>query len=170
MLALACAATISAQRGAAPGPPRAPKDAAPIDLTGYWVSLVTEDWRWRMVTPLKGDSASIPVNAAAKKLMNDYFAVEESELKLQRTYAAKLEKALPAAKAARYLQIENKIRSAIKYDLAANIPGAKQPQCSRNAAHYPRSIRRESSTFRVCQEGRASARPFELPLTSGFSR
>ena len=34
--------------------------AAPVDLTGYWVAVVTEDWRWRMVTPLKGDAASIP--------------------------------------------------------------------------------------------------------------
>src|SRR5712691_11840295 len=33
------------------GPPMAPKAAAPIDLTGYWVSVVTEDWRYRMVTP-----------------------------------------------------------------------------------------------------------------------
>ena len=32
-------------------PPRAPRAAAPIDLTGYWVSIVTQDWRWRMVTP-----------------------------------------------------------------------------------------------------------------------
>ena len=39
------------------------KAAAPVDLTGYWVSVVTEDWRWRMVTPLKGDAASIPINA-----------------------------------------------------------------------------------------------------------
>ena len=39
----------------------------------------------------------------------------------QRTYAAKLEKVLPAAKVARYIQIENKIRSAIKYELAAKI-------------------------------------------------
>lgn len=59
-----------AGRGAEPA--RSPKDAAPVDLTGYWVSLVTEDWRWRMVTPLKGDSASVPVNAAAKKVMNDW--------------------------------------------------------------------------------------------------
>jgi hypothetical protein len=59
-----------AGRGAQP--PRSPKDAAPVDLTGYWVSLVTEDWRWRMVTPLKGDSASVPVNPAAKKVMNDW--------------------------------------------------------------------------------------------------
>ena len=41
-----------AGRGAQPA--RSPKDAAPVDLTGYWVSLVTEDWRWRMVTPIKG--------------------------------------------------------------------------------------------------------------------
>ena len=57
-------------RGAQPA--QSPKDAAPVDLTGYWVSLVTEDWRWRMVTPLKGDSASVPLNAAAKKVMNDW--------------------------------------------------------------------------------------------------
>ena len=44
------------------------KDAAPVDLTGYWVSIVTEDWRWRMVTPIKGDYASIPVNAEARKV------------------------------------------------------------------------------------------------------
>jgi hypothetical protein len=36
-----------------------PQAAAPIDLTGYWVSVVTEDWRWRMVTPPKGDYESI---------------------------------------------------------------------------------------------------------------
>src|SRR5438105_11776941 len=37
------------------------KAAAPIDLTGYWVSVVTQDWRWRMVTPAKGDYESIPI-------------------------------------------------------------------------------------------------------------
>jgi hypothetical protein len=64
--------TVAAQRGGPPAPPRSPKDGAPVDLTGYWVSLVTEDWRWRMVTPLKGDSASVPINQAAKKIMNDW--------------------------------------------------------------------------------------------------
>ena len=53
-------------------PPRSPKEAAPVDLTGYWVSLVTEDWRWRMVTPIKGDSASVPINPAAKQIMNNW--------------------------------------------------------------------------------------------------
>src|SRR5215813_6121879 len=47
---------------------RTPQQAAPIDLTGTWVSVVTEDWRWRMVTPPKGDYASVPLNAAATKV------------------------------------------------------------------------------------------------------
>ena len=41
----------------------APRAAAPVDLTGYWVSVVTEDWRYRMVTPKKGDHPSVPLNA-----------------------------------------------------------------------------------------------------------
>ena len=48
------------------------KATAPIDLTGYWVSLVTEDWRWRMVTPAKGDYPSIPLNEAGKRAANDW--------------------------------------------------------------------------------------------------
>ena len=50
------------QRGAAPpaGLPPTPKASATVDLTGYWVSLVTEDWRWRMKVPDKGDVSSIP--------------------------------------------------------------------------------------------------------------
>jgi hypothetical protein len=74
-------------RGAQPA--RSPKDAAPVDLTGYWVSLVTEDWRWRMVTPIKGDSASIPVNQAAKRIMNDWDpAKDEAEGNQCRGYGA----------------------------------------------------------------------------------
>jgi hypothetical protein len=52
------------QRGGRGGPPQSPRGAAPIDLTGYWVSIVTEDWRYRMVTPAKGDFASVPTNPA----------------------------------------------------------------------------------------------------------
>ena len=44
-----------------------PKAVAPIDLTGYWVSVVTEDWRFRMMTPAKGDFPSIPLNAEGRK-------------------------------------------------------------------------------------------------------
>jgi hypothetical protein len=45
-----------------------PKASAPIDLTGTWVSLVTEDWRYRMVTPVKGDYYAVPMKPEAKKI------------------------------------------------------------------------------------------------------
>jgi hypothetical protein len=56
----------------APQAPPTPQAAAPIDLTGYWVSVVTEDWRWRMVTPPKGDFASVPLNAEGTKVGNSW--------------------------------------------------------------------------------------------------
>ena len=40
-----------------------PRTAAPVDLTGYWVAVVTEDWRHRMATARKGDFESLPLNA-----------------------------------------------------------------------------------------------------------
>jgi hypothetical protein len=67
----ACCASLpvhAQRRGGAPeGPPPAPRAAAPIDLMGYWVSLVTDDWRWRMVTPPKGDVLYLPVNAEGRR-------------------------------------------------------------------------------------------------------
>jgi hypothetical protein len=58
-----------AQFGGPPaGPPPTGRTAAPEDVTGYWVSLVTEDWRYRMVTPAKGDYDGIPLNGAGRKL------------------------------------------------------------------------------------------------------
>jgi hypothetical protein len=50
------------QQANAAAPPKTPRAAAPVDLTGYWVSVVTEDWRWRMVTPPVGDTSSLPLN------------------------------------------------------------------------------------------------------------
>ncbi len=61
-------------------------------------------------------------DSTAKKLLNESIAIDESEVRLRREYAAKLERVMPAAKAARYLQIENKIRAAVRYELAARIP------------------------------------------------
>jgi hypothetical protein len=54
------------------GPPPTPRSAAQIDLTGQWVSVVSEDWRWRMVTPPKGDYASVPITAAARKIADSW--------------------------------------------------------------------------------------------------
>jgi hypothetical protein len=65
---VAAAAVVSAQRGGGPSP----QQSAPIDLTGYWVSIVNEDWRWRMVTPPKGDVASVPINAEGRKIAESW--------------------------------------------------------------------------------------------------
>jgi len=53
--------------GRAGGPPPTPRAAALTDLTGQWVSLVTEDWRYRMFTAPKGDTVSLPLNPAGQK-------------------------------------------------------------------------------------------------------
>ncbi len=58
----------------------------------------------------------------AKKLTDEYLSIEQAEVKLKSSYVPKLSKILPATKVARYLQIENKIRAVIKYDLAASVP------------------------------------------------
>jgi len=88
-VAVLCAltGTVSAQRGAgAPAPgqggpeqgrgagaaTQSPQASAPIDLTGYWVSIVNEDWRWRMVTPPKGDYASVPISPEGRKVADTW--------------------------------------------------------------------------------------------------
>jgi hypothetical protein len=58
----------------------------------------------------------------AKKLLDEALAIDEAEMKLKTSYVPKILGALPAAKAARYMQIESKIRAAIRYELAAGIP------------------------------------------------
>ena len=45
----------------------AQKAAATIDLSGYWVAIVSEDWRFRMVTPRKGDYQQVPMTDVARK-------------------------------------------------------------------------------------------------------
>lgn len=58
----------------------------------------------------------------AKKLIDEALAIEQAEANMKSTYAPKLSKSLPVRKVARYLQIENKIRAVIKYDLAQGVP------------------------------------------------
>jgi hypothetical protein len=58
----------------------------------------------------------------AKKLINDAVAIDKAEADLKSTYAPKLAKVLPIRKVVRYLQIENKIRAIVKYDIASGVP------------------------------------------------
>jgi len=61
-------------------------------------------------------------NDVADKLLGESLAVDEAEVKLKGSYAPKILAVLPATKAARYIQIENKIRAIIRYELADGIP------------------------------------------------
>ena len=61
-------------------------------------------------------------NAKAKKLTTDFLAIQGDEVKLMKSYVPKLDKVLPATKVARYLQIENKIRTIVKFELAGKVP------------------------------------------------
>src|SRR5882672_10046230 len=60
------------------GPPQTPKAAAPVDLSGYWVSVVTEDWRYRMVTPAPGDYQGVPMTAVAVKIADEWDPKKEA--------------------------------------------------------------------------------------------
>ena len=69
--ALVSPASLDAQRGGrgrAAGPALSPRQAAPIDLAGHWVSPIIEDWKYRMVTPSKGVFDAVPLNAEGRKV------------------------------------------------------------------------------------------------------
>jgi len=70
---LACAPALFAQfPGPPPGPPKPARVTGPIDPTGYWVAIVTEDWRFRMIAAPKGDFAGVPLNPAGEKVANQW--------------------------------------------------------------------------------------------------
>ena len=85
LLALPAAESLAQQRrntsgqqpAQAPKPPPTAKAGAPIDLTGYWVSVVTEDWLERMTMPPIGYRGSIPVNDAGKKVAATFDAAAD---------------------------------------------------------------------------------------------
>ncbi len=83
----------------------------------------------RIVSVLDGYAADFRnkslTDDGAKKLIDEANAIEQAEVNLKSTFAPKLSKAIPAIKVARYLQIENKIRAIVKYDLAQGVPLAQ---------------------------------------------
>jgi hypothetical protein len=93
-LLAACAALASVRilaqaPGGPPAPPKSPKEGALVDLTGYWVSVVTEDWRFRMVTAPKGDYPNVPLNAEGKKIADAWDpAVDERSKDHCKAYGA----------------------------------------------------------------------------------
>ena len=88
MLLGSAVARVEAQRGN-PQPPPSPRAAAPIDLTGYWVAIVTQNWRWRMVTPPRGDYTGVQMTPEARKIADAWDpARDEAAGEACRSYGA----------------------------------------------------------------------------------
>ena len=110
--------------------------AANMELTvseakGFW--LVYEEYQKELhrindrlamviVAYAKEYNAKSLTDDKASKLLDEALAVEEAETKLKRSFVPKLSTVLPGRKVARYLQIENKIRAIVKYEIAAEVP------------------------------------------------
>lgn len=76
-------------RGSAEAAPPTPRAIAPVDLTGVWVSVVSEDWRWRMMRPAKGDYASVPLTPQGRAVADTWDpARDEAAGEQCRSYAA----------------------------------------------------------------------------------
>jgi hypothetical protein len=75
------------------------------------IESYADDYRNRSLTDEK-----------ARKLIDEALAVDKAEADLKSAYAPKLAAVLPAKKAVRYLQIENKIRAVVRYDVASGVP------------------------------------------------
>lgn len=77
MKLLLFAAAIAAGRHVAAQDVVTAREIAPIELTGYWTAVVTEDWRWRMVTPPRGDYASLPLNDEGRRVADTWDATAD---------------------------------------------------------------------------------------------
>jgi hypothetical protein len=84
-------------QGRGGGAPPSPRASAPIDLTGYWVAVVNEDWRYRMVTPAKGDYRGVPITKEALQIVNAWDpAKDEAAGEQCKSYGAAAVMRLPA--------------------------------------------------------------------------
>lgn len=88
LITLLAALAVAAQNRGRAAAPVAPRAAAPIDLTGYWASLIVDEWRLR-VSPQKGDILYLPLNAEARRIANAWDpAKDEAEGHACRAYGA----------------------------------------------------------------------------------
>jgi hypothetical protein len=93
LIACGCLLTLTAPAAAQ----QTPRAAAPVDLTGYWVSVITTEWRYRMMTPPKGDYEGIPITPAARKLADAWDPVKDTAAGEQcRAYGAPAIMHMPA--------------------------------------------------------------------------
>lgn len=99
-IALSAGPSVSQAQGRAGQPQPTPrltaKAAAPIDLTGYWVSVISEDWRYRMITPARGDYQGVPMTAEARKVADAWDPAADTSAGLQcKSYGAAMVMRVP---------------------------------------------------------------------------
>ena len=87
LVLLAEPAVLHAQRGRGAGGQaaagRGARASAPADLTGYWVSVVSEDWKFRMVTPPKGEYGGVPINPEGRKIADAWDPAKDEAAAMQ---------------------------------------------------------------------------------------
>ena len=72
-IAVGVSVAVTASQGpTAPAAAQTARATAPLDLTGYWVSVITEDWRWRMLTPPRGDAQGVPLSIEGRKVADSW--------------------------------------------------------------------------------------------------
>jgi hypothetical protein len=107
----------------------------PAEAKGFWplydeyqkeLHQINDRLATMLVAYSKEYSANTLTDDKASALLERYFAIEEAELKLKRAFVPRLAKVLPGIKVARYMQLENKIRAIVKYELAGEVPLATQ--------------------------------------------
>jgi hypothetical protein len=75
-----------------------------------------------LVAYAKEYNAKTLTDAKARELLDQSIAIDESETKLKRAFVPKLAKVLPGRKVARYMQLENKVRALVRYEIAGEVP------------------------------------------------
>jgi hypothetical protein len=151
------------------------RDAAPIDLTGYWVSYVTENWRYRMVTPAKGEYRRIPTSPAALSIINAWDpAADERAGNPCKSYGAGAIMSVPGR-----LHITWRDADTLRIDTDAGTQTRLfhfSPRASASSAQAPRSWQGESiATWERATEGNGgggggSLRVVTSNLRAGYLR
>jgi hypothetical protein len=83
LVGLAVGSALFAQGRGGGGAPQPARTSAPVDLTGYWVSVVSEDWRHRIATPKKGDFESLTLTAEGSRVANAWDLAKDDAAGLQ---------------------------------------------------------------------------------------
>ena len=148
---------------------RSARDRAPIDLTGYWVSYVTENWRYRMVTPAKGEYRRIPSSRAAVPIINAWNpAADERAGNQCKSYGAGNIMSVPGR-----LHITWQDADTLKIETDAGMQTRLlqfSPRTSATAGAAARSWQGESTATWEPATGGGSLRVFTRNLQPGYLR